>query len=84
MNSLPNDKILDYSNFKALANDKINLTNNLKLVLRMVQNILRKGENDGYQYFLLFPKYFQRSPSLGVFKSRDCVVRVNPLPDDKI
>ena len=65
---LPNDKILDKSKFKALADDKINLTNKLKLVLGMVENILGKGENAGYQHFLLFPKCFQKPPSLGSLK----------------
>ena len=28
----------------------------------MVENILGKGENAGYQHFLLFPKCFQKPP----------------------
>ena len=31
----------------------------------MAENILGKGENAGYQHFLLFPKCFQKPPSLG-------------------
>ena len=31
----------------------------------MAENILGKGENTGYQHFLLFPKCFQKAPSLG-------------------
>ena len=29
-------------------------------VLESVENIVRKGENVGYQYFLLFPQCFQK------------------------
>ena len=53
-------KILDWPKFKALADDKINVTEKLKFVLGMVENILGKGENAGYQHFLLFPKCFQK------------------------
>ena len=42
----------------------------------MVENILGKGENAGYQHFLLFPKCFQMPSSLGVVESRDFVVHV--------
>ena len=65
-NCLPNDKILDQSKFKELADDKISATKELKFVLGMVENILGKGENAGYQHFLLFPKCFQKSPSSGL------------------
>ena len=54
-NPLPNNKILDWSKFKAFADDKINMTEKLKFLFRKVENIGRKGENAGYQYFLLFP-----------------------------
>ena len=43
---------------KALPDDKINVTQKLKFVLERVENILGKGENAGYQHFLLFPKCF--------------------------
>ena len=33
-NTLPNDKILDLSNLKAFADDKINMTKSLKFVLK--------------------------------------------------
>ena len=47
-NSLPNDKILDWSKFKAFADDKINVGYKLKTVYGKVENIVRKGENAGY------------------------------------
>ena len=48
--SLPNDKFLDWSTLKALADDKINLTEKLKFVLGPVENIMGRGENAGYQF----------------------------------
>ena len=68
VNSLPNDKILDWSKFKALADNKINVTQNLSFVLGKVENILGKGENAGYQHFLLFPKCFEKPPFSGSLK----------------
>ena len=46
-NSLPNNKILDWSKFKfkAFADDKICVTQILKFVLRRAKNIVGKGEN---------------------------------------
>ena len=46
----------------------------MKNVLGMVENILGKGENAGYQHFLLFPKCFKKPHSSGQEKS-DCVVK---------
>ena len=53
-NSLPNDKILDWSKLKAFVDDKKNAT----LTLGLVENIAGKGENAGYQHFLLFSQCF--------------------------
>ena len=58
-NSSPNSKILDWSKFKAYADHTIKVTQKLKFVLEVVENIMGKGENTGYQHFLLFPEYFQ-------------------------
>ena len=63
LNSLPHNKILDRSKLKAFADDKLNATEKLKFVLGRVENIVGKGENAGYQHFLLFPQCFQK-PSL--------------------
>ena len=60
-NSLPNDKILDQSKMKAFADDKINVTHILKFKLGRVENIEGKGENAGYQHFLLFPQCFLKA-----------------------
>ena len=55
LNTLPNDKIKDWSKLKAFADDKINVTKKLKCVLGRVENIVGKGDNAGHQHFLLFP-----------------------------
>ena len=57
--TLHNDKIQDWSKLKALADNKINVTEKSKFVSQRVDNIVRKGENAGYQHFLLFPQCFQ-------------------------
>ena len=62
LNSLPNDKILDWSKMKAFAdNKKKNVTEKLKFVLGRVENIVEKGGNAGYQHFLLFLQHFQKA-----------------------
>ena len=45
INSLPADKIVDLSKFKAFVDDKINATEKLKFALGMVENIVGKREN---------------------------------------
>ena len=60
-NSLPDDKVLDWSNLKAFADDKINETEKLKFVMGRIENIVGKGENAGYQHFLFFPQCFQEA-----------------------
>ena len=72
--SVPNNKILDWFKFKASADDKINVTEKFKFVLKRVKNIMGKGENAGYQYLLLFQQWFLKA-SLPVVKSCDCTVK---------
>ena len=64
---LPNDTFLDWSKL-AFADDNVNVTQNLKFVLGRVDNIVGKGENGGYQHFLLFPQCFQKPFSSGSLK----------------
>ena len=59
INSLPNDKILYLSKFKGFADDNLNVYQKLRFALRRVEKIVGKGENAGYQHFLLFPQCFQ-------------------------
>ena len=56
------------------ADDKINQTQILNFVLERVENIVGKGENAGYQHFLLFSQYFLDF-YFRVVESRDCVVK---------
>ena len=68
-NCLPNDKILDCSKLKAFADDKINVTQKLKVSLESVENIVGKAENAGYQHFPLFyPQCFQKADFSGLLK----------------
>ena len=55
LNPLPNNKFIDWSKLKALADSRINVTEKVQFDLGMVENIMGKGENAGYQHFLLFP-----------------------------
>ena len=45
-------------NFNSLPNKKMIVIQ--KFMLGRVQNIVEKGENAGYQHFLLFPQCFQK------------------------
>ena len=67
-NSLPNDNILDQSNFKAFADDILNVVQIMICVSDREENIVGKGENVGYQHFLLFPQCFQKASLSGPLK----------------
>ena len=53
--ALPNYKILAMSKLKAFADNKFSVAKMMIFVLDWVENLLGKGENAGYQHFLLFP-----------------------------
>ena len=55
LNSLANDKILHWSRLKAFADDKLKVAKIMISVFDNVENIVWKGQNAGYQHFLLFP-----------------------------
>ena len=44
---------------KVFADDISNAAEMMISVFYMVENIVGKGENAGYQHFLLFPRCFQ-------------------------
>ena len=48
VNPLSNNKFLEWSKFKQLADDKVNVTEKLTFVLGRIENIEGKGENAGY------------------------------------
>ena len=68
INSLPNDKFSGKSKFKGSADEKINVTQNMKFVSGSVENNVGKGEDAGYQHFLLFPHCFQKASYTGSLK----------------
>ena len=55
LNPLPNNKILDVTKLKAFADAKLNFDKITISLLDRVENTVGKGENAGYQHFLLFP-----------------------------
>ena len=65
LDSLPNDNNLDVTKLKAFADDKINVAQMMISVFDRVEKIVRKGENAGYQHFLLFSQCFERLLSWG-------------------
>ena len=67
LNSLPNDIIADWS--------KINVVKQFKCGFGRIENMVGKGENAGYQHFLLFSTMFLKALFLRVINSRDCVVK---------
>ena len=72
VNSLPNDKILDWSNLKGLADDKIKVNQNLEFDQEKEENIVGKGENASIFSFShnVFRRLFFR-----VIEGRDCMVK---------
>ena len=58
--------------FKAFADNKLNVTKFMISVYDSVENIVGKGENAGYQHFLLSPHCFQRLFSQGGSKLGLC------------
>ena len=53
---------------KAFANDKLNVTENTKVVFHRIENIAGKEENAAYQHFLLFPQCSQKAFSSSASK----------------
>ena len=68
INPLPDNKILGLPRLKAFADDKLNVTKNIKVVFHRIENIVRKEENAGCQHFLLFPQCFQKAFSSRALK----------------
>ena len=60
---------------KAYADDKVNVNVKLNFIFGRILDIVGKGENAGYQHFLVFRECFQKVSFVKVIKSRDCVVQ---------
>ena len=56
----------DSFKFKAFAEDKTIVTENMKFVLERIENIVGKGENAGYQHFHHFPQCCQKASHSGL------------------
>ena len=54
-NSLPNNNIFDMIKLKTFAVNKLNVAIVMNSLFDRVESTLGKGENAGYQHFLLFP-----------------------------
>ena len=63
VNSLRNGQMLDKSQLKAFADDKLNVAKMMISVCDRLQNIVGKGENAGYQHFLVFSQPIKTSLS---------------------
>ena len=78
---LPNNKITEVTKLKAFADNKLKAAKMIISLIERVENTIRKGENAGYQHFLLFPLCFKKAflfrvikiPSMFVYK-----IQVNP------
>ena len=68
------NKILEWTEFKASADDKLYIAKMIIFLLDGLENIVVKGGNGGYQHFLLFPTMFSKVIFLWLF---------NPFPNDK-
>ena len=59
--------ILALSKLKPIA-DMSNVAQMVQLLFNRLENIVEKGENAGYQHFLLFPECFQKAFSSSASK----------------
>ena len=76
LNSLPNDKYLDWSKLKVFADNKINMTENLKFVLRKGEYIVGKGEKCWLPVCSPFSLMFSKAFLFKIIKAWDCVLKV--------
>ena len=63
---------------KAFPDNKIDVAQMMIPVFDRVENIVGKGENAGYQHFLLVPQCFSKPSSLRSLKVQIVWYRVNP------
>ena len=72
-----------WSKLKAFADNISNFAKMKISVFDRVENIVGKGENAGYQHFLLFPQCFQKVFSSELLKLSIVWQRVNSLPHNR-
>ena len=83
INSLPNDRILNLSKFKAFADDIIIVTQILKLVLERLENIVGKGQmlvTSIFSFSKNVFRSFQRLSFPEVLNMEIVFYSVNPFP----
>ena len=69
--SLPNNKILDLSKFKAFADNNLPVAKIAKFVSDWVENIVGEGENAGnLEVFMVSLSFFH-----SIVRRQDCVVK---------
>ena len=68
VNPLPDDKILESSKLKELADDNFKFDENVRKLSKQVENNVEKGEIAHYEQFLLFPQCFQKACFPGASK----------------
>ena len=73
-NSLPNDKILDVTNLKAFADDKLEVAKTTIFSFDKIENNVGEGENAGYQHLRKCTVFTGAFFFRGV-KSLNCVVK---------
>ena len=61
LNPFPNNKILDSSKLKELADDNLKFDENGRKFSEWLENNVGKGEIARYEQFLLFPQCFQNT-----------------------
>ena len=67
-NTLQYNKILGLPKLTAFADDKLNVIQDIKIVVHRIKNIVGKEKNAGCQHFLLLPQCFQKAFSSSVSK----------------
>ena len=80
-NSLPDDKILDSSKLKEVADDNFKFHENERKLTKWVENTVGKGEIACYGQFLLFPQCFQKACFPGASKGVIVWEWVKPFPN---
>ena len=63
---LKDDEILSFSKLKAFVENNFNVAQMGQYFFDIVKYIVEKGENAGFQHFLLFPQCIQKSLKVGI------------------
>ena len=67
-NSLPNGKNFRLYEIERISDDQLNVAKMTIFLFERAVNTVGKGENAGYQHFLLFPQCFPKASSSGLLK----------------